>query len=121
MNGKRIMTVDDSPSVRRLVSETLREAGCEVVEAVDGTDALSKLDPDLDLIIVDVNMPNMSGLTLLGHIRAHPDCRFAPVLMLTTDFAREKREEAIRAGASGWMVKPFRPEDLVAVVKRFLR
>ncbi len=121
MADKRILTVDDSGSVRALVSKTLRAAGFEVVEAVDGADALDKINDTIDLVITDVNMPNIDGLELLARIRARDDIRFMPVLVLTTESQRDKRELAIKAGATGWIVKPFEPQNLVAIVRRFLR
>jgi two-component system chemotaxis response regulator CheY len=120
MAEKRILTVDDSGSVRALVSQTLRDAGFEVVEAVDGADALEKVD-GVDMVITDVNMPNIDGLELLTRLRDRTDTRFLPVLVLTTESQRAKRERAVKAGATGWIVKPFEPGSLVAVVRRFLR
>lgn len=121
MSVKRILTVDDSGSVRALVSQALRSAGYDVVEAVDGADALDKVGSDVDMVITDVNMPNMGGLELLARLRGREDTRFVPVLVLTTESQRDKRELAIKSGATGWIVKPFRPEGLVALVRRFLR
>ena len=112
--------MDDSGSVRALVSQALRDAGFVVVEAVDGADALDKA-AGVDLVITDVNMPNMGGLELLGHLRAREDTRFLPILVLSTESQRSMREKAVKAGATGWIVKPFEPESLVAVVRRFLR
>jgi len=121
MAEKRILTVDDSGSVRALVSQALRSAGYDVVEAVDGTDALDKVGEGVDMVITDVNMPNMSGLELLVQLRTRDDTRFLPVLVLTTESQRDKRDQAIKSGATGWIVKPFKPEGLVALVRRFLR
>lgn len=120
MSEKRILTVDDSGSVRALVSQALRDAGFAVVEAVDGTDALDKA-AGVDMIITDVNMPNMGGLELLVRLRAREDTRFLPILVLTTESQRAMREKAVKSGASGWIVKPFEPDSLVALVRRFLR
>jgi two-component system chemotaxis response regulator CheY len=120
MAVKRILTVDDSGSVRALVSQTLRDAGFVVVEAVDGADALDKV-AGVDMVITDVNMPNIDGLELLLRLRSREDTRFLPVLVLTTESQRAKREVAVKAGATGWIVKPFEPGTLVAVVRRFLR
>lgn len=121
MTVKRILTVDDAGSVRTLVSQALRRAGYEVVEAVDGADALDKVGAGVDMVITDINMPNMGGLELLARLRTREDTRFIPVLVLTTESQRYKREQAVQSGASGWIVKPFEPESLVAVVRRFLR
>jgi len=118
---KRILTVDDAGSVRTLVSQALRRAGYEVVEAVDGADALDKIGSGVDMVITDINMPNMSGLELLTRLRTREDTRFLPVLVLTTESQPHKRAQAVKAGASGWIVKPFEPATLVAVVRRFLR
>jgi two-component system, chemotaxis family, chemotaxis protein CheY len=120
MSEKRILTVDDSGSVRALVSQTLRDAGFDVVEAVDGADALDKAT-GVDMVITDVNMPNMGGLELLSRLRGREDTRFLPILVLTTESQRCLREIAVKSGATGWIVKPFVPESLVAVVRRFLR
>jgi two-component system, chemotaxis family, chemotaxis protein CheY len=120
MPDKRILTVDDSGSVRSLVSQTLREAGFDVVEAVDGADALDKVGGDIDLVITDVNMPNINGLELLALLRARTDTKFIPILVLTTESQRSLREKAVAAGATGWIVKPFEPGSLVTLVRRFL-
>lgn len=121
MAEKRILTVDDSESVRSLVSSALRQAGFDVVEAVDGADALDKVSGGFDLVITDINMPNIGGIELLAQLRARQDTRFTPVLVLTTESQRTLREQAVSAGASGWVVKPFEPASLVAVVRRFIR
>ncbi len=121
MAPKRILIVDDSESVRSLVSQALRQAGFEVVEAVDGTDALDKIAGGFDMVITDVNMPNVDGLQLLSLLRRRPDTHFIPILLLTTECLRERRQEALAAGATGWIVKPFEPGSLVALVRRFLR
>lgn len=121
MMGKMIMTVDDSTSVRQMVSFTLREAGYEVTEAVDGKDALSKLSGvAVNMIITDLNMPNMDGIELIRQVRANPSYKFIPIIMLTTESQAEKKQEGKAAGATGWIVKPFKPEQLLAVVKKVL-
>lgn len=117
--AKTIMTVDDSASVRQMVSYTLREAGYEVVEACDGVDALTKIDSKVfSLIITDLNMPRMDGITLIKELRGKPKIRFTPILMLTTESQNEKKLEGKSAGATGWIIKPFKPEQLVTVVKK---
>ncbi len=121
MNKKRILTVDDSTSVRRAISGTLTGAGFEVIEAVDGLDGLNKLDPALDLILCDVNMPNMNGLEMISHVRSRPECRFIPIIMLTTESQNDIREKGKLAGASAWITKPFGPDDLLAIVGRYLK
>jgi two-component system chemotaxis response regulator CheY len=119
--SKVIMTVDDSASVRQMVSFTLRDAGYEVVEAVDGKDALSKVDAQaLNMVITDLNMPNLDGISLIRALRALPSCKFIPIVMLTTESQVEKKQEGKAAGATGWIVKPFKPEQLIAVVKKVL-
>jgi two-component system chemotaxis response regulator CheY len=119
--SKVIMTVDDSASVRQMVSFTLRDAGYEVIEAVDGKDALSKVDAQaLNMVITDLNMPNLDGISLIRALRALPSCKFIPIVMLTTESQVEKKQEGKAAGATGWIVKPFKPEQLIAVVKKVL-
>lgn len=120
--SKTIMTVDDSASVRQMVSYTLKEAGYNVVEACDGVDALSKIDSEtFNLVITDLNMPRMDGITLIKELRTKPKIKFTPILMLTTESQMDKKLEGKSAGATGWIVKPFKPEQLVAVVKKVIR
>lgn len=119
---KTIMAVDDSTSLRQMVSLVLRNAGYEVIEAVDGVDALSKMkDRELDLFLTDVNMPGIDGLELTRRIRATPQFRFVPIVLLTTESSAEKKQEGKAAGATAWMVKPFDPDKLLAVVKKVMR
>jgi len=119
--SKSIMTVDDSTSVRQMVTFTLREAGYHVLEAVDGKDALSKIQSSpIHMLITDLNMPNMDGIELIRNIRAGSTCKFIPIIMLTTESQVEKKMEGKAAGATGWIVKPFKPEQLLAVVKKVL-
>lgn len=119
--GKTIMTVDDSASVRQMVSFTLKQSGYEVVEACDGKDALAKLSGQkVDMIITDLNMPNLDGIGLIKGARANPACRFTPIVMLTTESQESRKQEGKAAGATGWIVKPFKPEQLLAVVKKVL-
>jgi len=118
---KTIMTADDSASVRQMVGFTLREAGYEVVEAVDGRDALDKLTGSgVNMLITDLNMPNMDGIELIRNVRAQQQFKFMPIIMLTTESQDSKKQEGRSAGATGWIVKPFKPEQLVAVVKKVL-
>lgn len=119
--AKRIMTVDDSASVRQMVSFTLKNAGYDVLEASDGKDALGKLSGPVDMVITDLNMPNMDGITLIRNLRANPACKFIPIIMLTTESQAGKKQEGKEAGATGWIVKPFKPEQLLAVVQKVLR
>lgn len=117
----RIMTVDDSTSMRQMVSFTLRQAGYDVIEATDGKDALRKLaDERVDMMLADVHMPEMDGIELIRKVREDPQIRFLPIVMLTTESQAAKKEEGKAAGATGWIVKPFRPEQLVAVVRKVL-
>jgi len=119
--SKRIMTVDDSASIRQMVSFTLKEAGYEAVEAVDGQDALSKLNgTPIHMIITDLNMPNLDGIGLIKGVRANPAYKFIPIVMLTTESQDSRKQEGKQAGATGWIVKPFKPEQLLAVIKKVL-
>jgi two-component system chemotaxis response regulator CheY len=119
---KRILTVDDSASVRKMVRYTLKGAGYEVVEAADGVDALEKLgEVDIQAMVVDVNMPRMGGMEFLRKVRKIPGFGTTPVIMLTTEAGKELIEEGREAGASGWMVKPFSSEQLVDVINQVLQ
>lgn len=119
--AKTIMTVDDSNSVRQMVAFTLKQQGYEIIEAVDGLDALSKIGSSkIDLLITDLNMPNCDGMTLIQEVRKLPAFKFMPILFLTTESSDEKRQQAKSAGATGWIVKPFKPEQLVNVIKKVL-
>ena len=120
--SKIIMTADDSASVRQMVSFTLKDAGYDVVEAVDGKDALDKISAKpVNMLITDLNMPHMDGIQLIKAVRAKPEYKFIPIIMLTTESQAEKKQEGKSAGATGWIVKPFKPEQLLAVVKKVLR
>lgn len=119
--GKLIMTADDSASVRQMVSFTLKQSGYDVIEAVDGKDALTKLQSTkVDMLITDLNMPNLDGIGLIKGARAIPACKFIPIVMLSTESQDGKKQEGKAAGATGWIVKPFKPEQLLAVVKKVL-
>ena len=119
--SKTIMTVDDSASIRQMVSFTLKQAGYQVLEAVDGKDALSKLNgTGVNMVLTDLNMPNMDGIELIRNLRATPSCKFIPIVMLTTESQADKKQEGKSAGATGWIVKPFKPDQLLAVVKKVL-
>ncbi len=119
--SKTIMTVDDSASVRQMVSLTLKDAGYTVIEACDGKDALAKLSGPVDMIVTDLNMPNMNGSELIRAVRATPQYKFTPIVMLTTESQASAKEDGKAAGATGWIVKPFKPEQLLAVAKKLLR
>ncbi len=119
--GKVIMNVDDSASVRQMVGFTLQQAGYEVITAADGQDALAKLDGSaIHMVITDLNMPNLDGIGLIRQLRANARYKFIPIIMLTTESQLEKKQEGKAAGATGWIVKPFTPEQLIAVVKKVL-
>ena len=116
-----ILTVDDSASMRQMVSFTLKGAGHDVIEAVDGMDALNKAKgTSPDAVLTDVNMPNMDGITLIQELRKLPDYRYTPMLMLTTESTTEKKQEGKAAGATGWIVKPFNPDQLLATANKVL-
>ena len=120
--AKTILAVDDSASIRAMVSFTLRGAGYVVVEAVDGQDALDKAksNSDVSLILTDLNMPRMDGLALIKSLRSLPRYRTAPILMLTTESSDVMKAQGRAAGATGWMVKPFDPKRLLDVIKKVL-
>jgi len=118
--AKVILTVDDSASVRQMVRFTLSDAGYTVIEAVDGNDALAKLTGPVNLVITDLNMPNLDGIGLIRSVRANPACKGLPILMLTTESQEARKQEGKAAGATGWIVKPFATQQLLAVVKRVL-
>lgn len=117
----RILVVDDSNSMRALVREVLRGAGHEVIEACDGEDALHRAKgAAIELFLCDVNMPKVDGLTLVKELRALPQFKFSPILMLTTEVDPEKKRIAKAAGATGWLVKPFQPDQLLATIRKVL-
>lgn len=116
-----ILAVDDSASMRQMVSFTLKQAGYNVIEAENGQDALTKAKQgNINLVLTDVNMPVMDGITLIKELRGQPSFKFTPMLMLTTESADHKKAEGKAAGATGWIVKPFDPEKLLATVKKVL-
>jgi two-component system chemotaxis response regulator CheY len=117
--SKTIMVVDDSASIRQVVSLALKSAGYDVIEACDGKDALSKMTGQkIHLIVSDVNMPNMDGITLVKQVKAHPQYKFTPIMMLTTESGDAKKEEGRAAGAKAWLVKPFQPPALLSAVAK---
>jgi two-component system chemotaxis response regulator CheY len=119
--NKTILTVDDSKSIRQVVSFTLKEAGYNVIEACDGQDALNKINgSSLHMVVTDLNMPNLDGIGLIKKLRTDQNHKFIPIIMLTTESQSEKKMEGKTAGATGWIVKPFKPEQLLAVVKKVL-
>ncbi|MBX3155937.1 MAG: response regulator [Deltaproteobacteria bacterium] len=115
---KKILVIDDSPTVRQQVSAALAKGGYGIVEAVDGQDALEKLEPGIALIICDVNMPRLGGIETLEKLRADPQWTAIPVVMLTTEGQPGLIERAKKLGAKGWIVKPFKPDLLASAVNR---
>jgi two-component system chemotaxis response regulator CheY len=119
--AKSILAVDDSASIRQMVAFTLKGAGYEVVEAVDGQDGLNKSKAKtFNLVLTDQNMPNMDGLTLIKSLRAAPSYKTVPILMLTTESGDAMKAQGKAAGATGWLVKPFDPQKLLDVVKKVI-
>lgn len=119
--GKTILVVDDSASVRQVVGIALRGAGYDVIEGVDGVDALSKLDGrKVHLIISDVNMPRMDGITFVKETKKLAAYKFTPIIMLTTESAEGKKAEGQAAGAKAWVVKPFQPAQMLAAVSKLI-
>lgn len=115
------MTVDDSTAIRRMISFALKSTGHEVIEAVDGKQAFDVLKTRrVDLVISDINMPNMDGLTLTRQLRGLAEYKTTPIILLTTESAPEKKMEGRSAGATGWIVKPFEPNQLMQVVAKVL-
>jgi len=116
-----ILAVDDSNSMRQMVSFTLKQAGHSVMEAADGVEALELAKKNsFNLVISDVNMPRMDGISLIKQLRMLPSYKFTPLLMLTTESGTDKKQQGKAAGATGWIVKPFNPDQLLATVKRVL-
>jgi two-component system chemotaxis response regulator CheY len=119
--NKTILVVDDSASIRHVVNIALTGAGYNVIEASDGEDALKKLDSSsVNLVISDVNMPNMGGIELLKAIKSRPDTKFTPVIMLTTESEASIKDQGREAGAKAWMVKPFQPAQMVDAVSKLI-
>ena len=119
--SKTILVVDDSASIRQMVAFTVKSSGYEVVEAVDGMDGLEKArSKNFNLILTDQNMPRMDGLALVKSLRALPQYRAVPILMLTTESSDAMKAQGKAAGATGWLVKPFDPQKLIEVVKKVI-
>ncbi len=117
--AKRAISVDDSKTMRDMVSYTLTHAGFDVIQAENGEEALKLLGQEkVDVVITDLNMPIMDGITLIRNLRGMSDYKFTPILMLTTESDGSMKEQGKSAGATGWIVKPFNPEKLVEVVQR---
>lgn len=119
--SKTILIVDDSASIRQVVGLALKREGYDVIEAGDGVDALSKLNGvKIHLIISDVNMPNMDGITFVKEVKKLPNYKFTPVCMLTTESEQSKMQEGKVAGAKAWVVKPFQPPQLLDAVSKLV-
>ena len=117
-----ILAVDDSPSMRKMVSFTLTGAGYNVVEAVDGQDALEKAEShNIDLVLADQNMPRLDGIGLTRRLREHPKFKSIPILILTTESSDQMKQAGRAAGATGWLVKPFDPVRLIEVIQKVIR
>ncbi len=117
-----ILAVDDSPSMRDMVRIALMNAGFDVSQAADGEEALAMArSRSFDLVLSDVNMPGMDGIELIRALRAQSAYKHTPILMLTTESSPERKREGKDAGATGWIVKPFDPTQLVATMHRVLR
>ena len=120
--SKNILIVDDSASMRQMVSFTLKDSGYEVIQAVHGKDGIDKLNGSkIDMVITDLNMPEMDGIEFIKQMRNKDGYKFTPIIMLTTESQDSKKQEGRQAGASGWIVKPFTPEQLIGIVKKFVR
>lgn len=119
--AKTVLIVDDSASLRQVVNISLKGAGYNVIEACDGKDALAKLNGEkIHLIISDVNMPNMDGITFVKEAKKLPNYKFTPVIMLTTESQEEKKKEGQAAGAKAWVVKPFQPAQMLNAVAKLI-
>ena len=119
--AKTIMVVDDSTTLRQVVSIALKGAGYDVLEGVDGKDALNKLTGQkVHLIISDVNMPNMDGITFVSEVKKHPAYKFTPVIMLTTEAGEDKKAAGQAAGAKAWVIKPFKPDQMLNAVSKLI-
>ena len=119
---KNILAVEDSPTLRELITFTLNDANYTIIEASNGQDALNKLNEcHVDMVITDLNMPHMNGIELTRNLRAKEEYKYIPIIFLSTESRVAKKEEAKSAGATGWIVKPFKPEQLLKVVQKVLR
>ncbi|KAF0205742.1 MAG: two-component system chemotaxis family response regulator [Gallionellaceae bacterium] len=119
--AKTILSVDDSSSIRQMVAFTLKSAGYEIIEAVDGQEGLDKAKmKTVDMVLTDQNMPRMDGLTLIKNLRGMPAYKSVPILMLTTESSDAMKAQGKAAGATGWIVKPFDPAKLLEVVKKVI-
>jgi len=118
---RSILAVDDSPSMRSMLSFTLKQAGYQSVEAEDGVEGLSIANSNkFDLVITDINMPNMDGIELIKELRKLDDYKYTPILVLTTESGDDKKGQGKAAGATGWIVKPFDPDQLLNIISRVI-
>ncbi|MFK5915827.1 MAG: response regulator [Woeseiaceae bacterium] len=118
---KRVLIVDDTPSLRQIIGLVLRKAGYTVVEGADGADGLSKLDgSEFHLIISDINMPNMNGIEMIGEIKKMPEYKDVPIVMLTTEPSSELKSQREALGVKLWMVKPFNPKLMLEAIKKII-
>lgn len=120
--AKTVLVVDDSPTMRQMVAYTLTAAGFDVVEAENGREAVKKVmgGPKMDLVVTDLNMPEMDGIALIKALRDMPALKFTPIIMLTTESSDEKKQAGKAAGATGWIVKPFNPQVILKVIAKVL-
>ena len=118
--SKKILFVDDSASMRQVVGIAMKNAGYDVVTANDGQDGVSKLGERFNAIITDLNMPNMNGIEFIKVVRKHPQNKFAPIIMLTTESSNDMKEEGRAAGAKVWITKPFHPDKMLQVLQKLL-
>lgn len=119
--AKTILIVDDSASLRNVVSIALRAEGYDVLEACDGKDALRVLDgKKINLIVSDVNMPNMDGIALVKEVKKNPNYKFTPIIMLTTEGAEDKKQQGQAAGAKAWIIKPFKPDQMIKAISMLI-
>lgn len=116
-----LLIVDDSESIRELIGGALTDAGYEVTKAVNGQDGLESLTADVKLVLADVNMPIMDGITMVKNIRKDHNYKYLPIVMLTTESQLQKKNAAREAGATAWITKPFDGEELISVIKKFVR
>jgi two-component system chemotaxis response regulator CheY len=120
--AKTALIVDDSTSMRQMVSFTMKEAGFDVLEGINGQDALKRVEGRrVDVVVTDLNMPVMDGITLIRQLRSNPLYKFTPILMLTTESQDSKKQEGRAAGATGWVIKPFNPQQLLGVIAKVVR
>jgi len=119
--SKTILVIDDSPSMREMIAFTLKRVGYSIIQSGDGQEALARLNGErVALIITDLNMPVMDGMTFIKAARVNPQLKFTPILMLTTESQEEKKQEGKAAGATGWIVKPFDPQQLLSTIAKVL-